>query len=81
MKSESESWLLGPLNGRFNKRGFSSSDEESSCFTVLSGLLAAACTGDGWTVLLQFRDTWLERSREASEFLWLLRRFLLLLII
>lgn len=81
MKSESESWPSGRLSGRFTKQGFSSSDEDSSCFIVLSGLLAAACTGDGWTVLLQSRGTWLERLREASEFLWRLRRSLLLLII
>lgn len=76
VKSESESCRSWPLSGKFTKLDFSSSDEDSSCFIVLSGLLAAACR-----VLLQSWDTWFERLREACEFLWLLRRFLLLLII
>lgn len=81
MKSESESQVLRPLNGRSIKRGFSSSDEDSSCFIVPFNLLAAASASDGGTVLLQTLDTWLQRLREASEFRLLLRRFLLLFII
>lgn len=81
MRSEPESWLSGLLNGRRTRQGFSSSAEDSSCFTVPPGLLDAARMAGGWMVLLQFWDAWLAGCREAPEFLWLLRRPLLLLII